>query len=225
MRVSTVYLFVAACMSSASSFSQEQRKVDAFHCARISNEIARLECYDTAYADFRAAAKSPGSWFTQTEIDPFDDTVTTFVGLNAEEPGNPLSGRVQLVIRCKGNELSAWIAWKGRMGNDSPLIRSRIGDEEARTDQWLLSTSTNSAFYPHEPQEFVQDLMAADRFVAQLSSGLREGELATFNIRGLEKAAKPIEEPCLKEPEVELPREGESRLEFLLRRGAESMDQ
>lgn len=222
----TLLATVLAVVSQAAGAAKETGIVEAFHCTDVENDVARLECYDKAYAEFRIAAHNPGSWFIQTEVDPFDDTLTTFIGVNAEEEGNPLSGRRhQLVIRCRGSELSAWISWQSRTGDESPRIRRRIGDHRARTDQWFLSTSGNNTFYPHDPTGFVRNLMEADRFIAQLASGPSAGEIATFNIKGLEEAVEPIKQDCLSTHGAPPSADHRTRGERALERAVESMRQ
>lgn len=189
-------LALAGVLASTNTSAADRRSIDAFHCTDISNDIARLECFDEAYSDFREAANTPGRWLSRTEINPLDDTVTTLVAVNAKETESSLFGAYQLVIRCRGNTLSAWISWRGLVGVNDPLITSRIGSDTAEADRWLESSNHQSTFYPGDTREFVNRLIEADRFVAQIMSGKDKGEIATFNVKGLEKAVKPFEEAC-----------------------------
>ena len=189
-------LALAGVLASANTCAGDRRTVDAFHCTDVTNDIARLECFDEAYSDFRVAANTPGQWMSKTEINPLDDTVTTLVAVNANETKNSLFGAYQLVVRCRGNTLSAWISWRGLFGVKEPVITSRIGTDTAETDRWLESTTHQSTIYPGDTGKFVNRLIDADRFVAQIMSGKDKGEIATFNVKGLEDAVKPFEEAC-----------------------------
>ncbi len=80
-----IFAVLTVGLAATNAFADDRRLVDAFHCADISNDIARLECFDKAYDDYRVAAQSPGAWRTYTEIDPLDDTVTTFIRLDVED--------------------------------------------------------------------------------------------------------------------------------------------
>lgn len=190
---------VTAMAVATSSYGEDRRLADAFHCTAVQNDIARLECFDKAYGDFRSAAKAPGKWIIQSKIDPLDDTITTLIALNASGDAHPLYGYSQLVIRCQGSELSAWISWNEVIVEDTKIVASRIGSGHARTERWLDSTSRRVTFYPGNAVKFVLDLMAEHRFVAKLAPGTREEKLAVFNVNGLEQTAEPIKDICLSE--------------------------
>lgn len=188
---------IAVSLIATSSFGRDRHLVDAFYCANVSNDVARLECYDLAYSDYREAIAAPGEWFIQAEINPLNDSVTTLIGLNAYEGKHPIYGPYQLVIRCHGNKLSAWVAWKKYLGETPPLVTSRIGSDQAQSREWHKSISGSSTFYPDNPVVFVRRLMEADRFVAQIAPDTGDEETAIFNIKGLDEAAEPIKEACL----------------------------
>ncbi len=113
---------VAAAFMATSSFSQDRRLVEAFHCPDIDNDIARLECFDSAYRDYIEAANAPGKWIIESSTNPLDDSITTLIGLNAKEGASGLSGPHQMVIRCAGSNLSAWIKWQRVYGIDGNTV-------------------------------------------------------------------------------------------------------
>lgn len=197
MRTFTATIILVALLTSAPATAEEGRLTEAFICAGVSNDIARLECYDQAYSDYRKAAAAPGNWIISSKTNPIDDTVTTILRLDDS------SGRVQvfkphrLVIRCHGDKLSVWVNWDGFTFGDSLTITSRVGKNKARTEVWLPSTSSSGTFYPGNAEALVRRLMDVDRFVVQVSKFNNPKETAIFDVRGLTETAEPIKAACL----------------------------
>ena len=202
MRKLKVSLAATLYLLTASAYGQENRVVNAFHCASISNDIARLECFDKAYSDYRAAAETPGNWKVQTETNPLNDSLTTLIALSAESGAEPPYGHpYRFVIRCKGRTMEAWVAWHSFVGKDGSPVTWRIGSDSAQTERWQPSTNGAATFYPGNAELFVRSLLKADQLVVQVSPDFGAKKMAIFNIKGLDQAVKPIKKTCLPERE------------------------
>jgi hypothetical protein len=182
----------------ATSSHGQNRHPDAFHCTGVDNDIARLECFDEAYRDFRAASEAPGNWRGHAKANPLDDTITTALVLDASEGTKPLFDAHQLIVRCAGEELSVWIDW-GHIFHDveRPEVTWRIGREKAETTKWYKSESGSSTFYPDSAVLFVRRLMEVDQFVARASPTSGDVKTAIFQVKGLADVVEPIKDPCL----------------------------
>ncbi|WP_375170824.1 hypothetical protein [Marinobacter sp.] len=205
---------VVTLLSASGSQAEDARIVDAFHCTEVSNDIARLECFDNAYRAYRTSAEAPGDWLTKTEVSPIDDTVTSLAAINARDRKNGLAPHNQLIIRCEGTELDIWIAWRNLITIEATLTTTRVGQQKASTKHWNPGEPSYAKFYPGNTRTLLRDLIRADRFVARVVEGLHEGETAIFDLIGLEKAIEPMRAACLPRLPTD-PRERE--MESLLR--------
>ncbi len=175
----------------------DSRIVKAFHCTEISNDIARLECFDKAYSDYDIAANAPGNWRTRTEVSPIDDTITFAAVVDANKNSTAYFPTNKLFIRCRGNELELWVAWQNLPDFKGTRMISRVGTAPAVTENWIEGSPHEARFYPGNTRKLVREMMSADRFVAQLAEGKEKGETAVFNIKGLKEVSKPMQEACL----------------------------
>lgn len=180
----------------------DQRPAEGARCAQIDNDIARLQCFDEVYADYIESADAPGQWEIKTTRDPIDDTVTTYLAVEASEKSSAFQtlGSNQLIIRCMGNELDLYIHWGKVMGGEVPLdVTHRVGGNEARTKTWMSSTNGTATFFPGNTLRLVRQMMEADRFVAQIpyKSFQATKMTAIFDISGLKTAAAPMGKSCV----------------------------
>lgn len=179
------------------ALADDSRIVKAFHCTEVSNDIARLECFDKAYSDYGIAANAPGNWRTRTEVSPIDDTITFGAVVDANKKSAAYFASNKLFIRCKGNKLELWVAWQNLPDLEGSLMASRVGRAPAVTETWIEGSPDDARFYPGNTRKLVREMMSADRFVAQLAEGKEKGETAVFNIKGLKEVSKPMQEACL----------------------------
>ena len=101
-----------------------------------------------------------------------------------------------MVLRCKSNTTEAYINWEDFLGLDETTVVTRIGAAQASTRTWLLSTDNKSTFYRGSDIDFIQALMQDDRLVAQITPYNESPVTATFDLRGLSEAIKPLRETC-----------------------------
>ncbi len=193
-------LLIASLITTTEALSEDKRIVDAFHCTDVSNDIARLECFDKAYSDYHIAASAPGNWRTRTAVSPIDDTVTFAAVLSANKNSKPMFASNKLFIRCQGSQLELWVTWSNLIKFEGTRMTSRVGKDSAVTENWIEGAPDDARFYPGDTRKLVRKMMATDRFVVQLAEGKHKGEIAIFNIKGLKDASKPMQEACLPPP-------------------------
>lgn len=191
MSLAVVLTFTFLIFSSSITFA-----ADASHCLSIEDADSRLSCYDLEYGRSPTTEPSAGDWLVQTQKNPIDDSQTTFVGLEAEQGSSRWGEPVYLVIRCKSNKTEMWINWEDYLGSDRIMVTTRIGDQEAETRPWSLSTDKKSSFYLGSPIGFIKRMMGADSFVAQTTPYNENPVTAVFNTSGLESAIEPLRANC-----------------------------
>lgn len=197
-------------LAAAQAHGQQAVPADAFNCVQVQNDIARLECYDEAFAEHSAAAQNPGNWSVHSSVNPLDDTLTTLLTLE-ETPAGSRGLRLHrhtLGIRCTGDRLVVLINWPGVAMRENQLVTSRVGSAPATSAQWLTGQPRSLTFYPGDAEALVMDMLREQRFVAQLNATATGKKTAIFNINGLSEAAKPMRGSCLPIEGAELPAEG-----------------
>lgn len=181
----------------------DSRPIQGADCTQIDNDIARLECYDEVFADYRQSAQAEGIWTIETTRDPIDDKITTFLITKSQPDPRSFTGlgSSQLVIRCAGNKLDLYVKWGQAMEDVSLRVTHRVGDLPAQTEQWLPSTSRRATFYPGDASSLVLLMQSADRFVTQIPNQTFQGRkmTAVFSIIGLQDALTPIKDRCIPE--------------------------
>jgi len=171
-------------------------------CAAIKGELERLECYDKIAKDFglvttlkTETVKGSGKWIVSSKTNPIDDSKTVTLVLPADEGKGRMGDPVSLIIRCKSGEIEIYISWNQYLGSEAHII-SRVGSKEAQRDEWSLSTDSQASFYPNRPIPFIKDLLASDRFVAQVTPYSESPVTAVFDVKGLGEAIKPLQNVC-----------------------------
>lgn len=179
-----------------SGMSQHAMAADASHCLKIEDPDARLGCYDMEYGKTSSTEQTAGDWVSHTETNPLDDSSTVLLVLESESGTNRRRQSVKLAIRCKSNTTDMWIIWGDYLGNDMPSVTTRLGQEDAKTDRWSLSTNNTSTFYPGSPIGLLKEMMSETRYVAQITPYNESPITAVFNISGLEEAIGPLRKTC-----------------------------
>ena len=206
MKILSIAAAFATIMVSQGALSQN-RLPDALHCVGVENDIARLECYDSAYDSFRAAETAQDNWQIVAKTNPLDDTVTTVFIVESSGGTSPVFGEHRLIIRCRGNELNIWIDWHQFLSTESASdVTWRVGKQKAQSGKWPHGASSSSlTFYPHDEPELVTQMIDSDQFVAQTKAATGDTLTAIFNVRGLEQAVTPIKDDCLQEDALTRP--------------------
>lgn len=175
-------------------------------CRAISNDIARLGCFDSvadsldgggAVSSAASGEDGPGSWVIKADSNPLDDTRTVTALLPASDGRAGRSGvPVTLVLRCMGGETDAFIVWNDFLGTQGVEVTTRIGTEASETLSWSLSSDSSATFYPRDEQAFLIRLTAAERLVAQTTPYNESPNTVTFPLDGASEAVAQIRGAC-----------------------------
>lgn len=184
----------------ASSLSEEVGR-----CRNIDNDIARLQCFDTAassyfaqVAEAKAAAKQ---WRVGSKVDPISDRVTTILALDEVEERDSYygyDGRRTLFLRCTHRTLEIAVLWGVPVDESSLRVTIRIGEGEAETSTWISSSNPRMTFYPKDENEFLFKLLQSDKLVVRLHRDISMGGDLTsvFDISGLDAASRQMVSAC-----------------------------
>jgi type VI secretion system protein VasI len=194
---------VVALLYVPSALAQGDLKQTIGRCAIQEGDLQRLVCYDSigqslGYSRTPAATNVAGSgnWHVSNLKNPLDDTRTVALSLGATTGQARFGDPVVLVIRCQSRKINAFINWSSYLGLEQTPVTTRLGAGEAKTQRWSLSTDNKATFYPGDAAALLEQLLAADRFVAQTTPYSESPITAVFELTGLSAAVKPLREVC-----------------------------
>jgi ribosomal protein L37E len=197
--------FVFLTLAAISIFYQTLKEHDKRLASRRAGTPARTaeqpvtpppgQTAQTTRADSRPAKTDRGKWIVSTEKNPADGTNTVTLALVADEGRSRRDKKVSLILRCKSGKTDLYINWKDFLGNDARVL-TRVGSENTVTRQWSLSTDKRASFYPGSPIRFIKKMTKNDTLVVQATPHNGSPIAATFDIRGLENALKPLQKAC-----------------------------
>jgi type VI secretion system protein VasI len=177
---------------------------DLSRCAAITSHLRRLACYDSLAHGRRPTVAEPlgvrsdssGRWEARTETSPLDDSQTEYLMLRATTGTARFGMPVAFVIRCQNRKTEAYIAWSEYLGSGGADVLTRLGTSSARAQNWSLSSDGRATFVPGNVPDFVQQLAAVGRFVAQVTPYNESPVTATFDVGGLQVAIRPLRAAC-----------------------------
>jgi len=194
---------VVLALTSMASLVAQDLKPPIGRCAVQDGDLKRLACYDSiakslGYSRAPAATTvtGAGAWQVSTQKNPLDDTRTVILSLSATTGQSQFGDAIWLVVRCQSGQINAFINWSSYLGLEQTPVTTRLGTGEAKTQKWLLSTDNKATFYPGDDAAFLEQLLAADRFVAQTTPYNESPITAVFELAGLSAAVKPLREVC-----------------------------
>jgi type VI secretion system protein VasI len=147
--------------------------------------------------------KEKGKWVFSRKTDPIDDsTITAFI-LYSDSGKSVFGEPIRLVLRHQSGKKKGktcfYINWYDYLGGDSIFVKYRLGTGKAKNGYWAISTDNTATFYstgflnvPSSKHsiEFIRELMAVDRFVAQVTPYNENPITAVFDVRGLKNAVE-----------------------------------
>ena len=196
-------LLVVTVPLSAGASSCEEIEQEIAQCAVIVGELERLEYYDQLARSLGLVSvqtevplsEDAGAWKVSIKTNPLDDSRTVTLILLAESGTNRRGDPVGLILRCSSNRTDVYIAWQDYLGSEAD-VTWRVGDEDARTARWSLSTTKEATFYPYDEISFIQQLLTTTRFVAQVTPYNENPITAVFDLTGLTNVIGPLQEAC-----------------------------
>lgn len=172
-------------------------------CASKNGDLDRLQCYDNLAKRHKLSkpivAKTnntdKGKWRVSTEKNPIDDTTTATAMLIADEGQSKWRKPIFLMVRCQSDETDLYIGWGDYLGSTA-RVTTRLGNAEATTTNWLLSTNKKASFYPKSPILFLRELVKSNNFIAQVTPYNESPSTAVFDTSGAIQALKTVAETC-----------------------------
>jgi type VI secretion system protein VasI len=152
-----------------------------------------------------AATATPiptGKWITNNDASSFDDSKTITLMLDAENDIEGLSGSVRpsLIVRCQERTKDVYVytgmAPDVESGNlDGATVRTRFDKDPATSENTGQSTSNDSLFFLNA-EATIADLLKHELLVFGFTPFSSSPVEATFDLRGLSEAIKPLNEAC-----------------------------
>ncbi len=142
-------------------------------------------------------ASDIGKWKVEVKEDALFGSTSIFINLVDSEIKKGLS------IRTKDNEVDVVIVWDDYLGSKNLAVLYKFDDGEVQTENWVISTNGKAVFLPSSiwdenynfidrpPQEFIKQLMNADRLVVGLTPYREARQVAIFDVQGLANAIEP----------------------------------
>ena len=158
-------------------------------------------------------------WYTESEVDPIDDTRSA-MALRVERPGQwTRSGRYRfLILKCKEprpNEkpsLHAVIGWnisaKDLMhpvdaerldaSRTTTGMLTRFGDEQAQSWTYERVGTANEMFWtiPHDMDRFLRETRKATEVALRLEHGVAGTQTTVFDLTGSARVIDAMESGC-----------------------------
>ncbi|GJL65168.1 MAG: hypothetical protein NPIRA05_01390 [Nitrospirales bacterium] len=171
-------------------------------CAAIEGDLARLEFFDSLAREngldgpqsLETNTVGLGNWKVDVKINPIDDSTTVTLVLVADSGQSSFNRPIVMVARCRSNDTDFYFDWNDYLGSEANVL-TRIGTNEAQTNRWSMSTDSQATFHPR-PVQFLNELINADRLVAQITPYNESPVTAIFNLAGISNAIQPLRETC-----------------------------
>ena len=144
---------------------------------------------------------SIGKWRTRFDTSSFDDSQTVVLRLEAE---SQISGWLAtftpvLMLRCQEHKVEAFVnvgmQQDVEYGTDNSTVRIRFDSDRSQTQEMSHSTDGEALFFRH-PIEMIAAMMQHDKMVFGFTPFNASPVETTFDLRGLEEAAKPLLQTC-----------------------------
>lgn len=202
MNISRYLLLIFIIVSPAIAETPVDLKKEMAKCAAIENSVERLAAYDKLAEKMGVASPKStvvtgmGKWRLQTDVSPIDDSKSYFLILESEDEVAGMFGtsyKPSLYIRFKEGVLEAYITYNTYIGTGEVDVTTRFDKNEAETESWGLSTDGKAVFAVYATS-FIQSVVEAKTLVVRLTPYGESPITVSFDLRGIDKAIKPIHE-------------------------------
>lgn len=158
---------------------------------------------EKADAAAEAAAKVLyGEWSVSEDVNPVDDSKSTYASLNSGDGSTGVGEGVSLTVRCKENKTEVYANWNDYLGDDShdvyndwKKVTVRIDAEPAKIERWGISTDKEATFAP-SGTALAKRIAKADRLVLQTTPYAESPVTAVFALKGATNALKAVAANC-----------------------------
>lgn len=205
---SSSILSASACLAAvASLFLPAAAWADAAQCTAITDDTARLACYDreTGRRAAPQTSAAPGEWSRQSAPSLLAGHTNHVISLSSEAT---ISCRwssprpVKLNIRCKDNvtaigfETGCYMTSSqyrsyGYVTYQLDEQRPRIAHMVASPDNHALGFWSGDAAIP-----YIRELLGRSRLSVRMTPYAEDPIAASFDLRNLEEAIKPVRQEC-----------------------------
>jgi len=198
------YQIIAAIIFLISNLVHAGTKEDIAKCAAMESDASRVICFDNLSKSLGVdkpkitVSTGKGKWVVRKEQSLIDDSINVTVAVTAEDIVQSGYNKVLpiLIVRCAENKTEVFINWDLYLGMDKTKMLTRFDQEKANTKTWNLSTDNNAVFVKGSYIEFAKKIMKHDKLLLQITPFNQNPVMATFDIRGLSEAIKPLKKAC-----------------------------
>lgn len=169
-------------------------------CARMFVDVERLECYDILFQpeeDEEEEKELPIVW---EFINHNGRDVLTIIGQDNVLTRNG-AGQADLHIGCINDQISIYLDFFKRMdinGYGHQKVFYKVDDRVLKVMKMSLSRSQKmiGVWETEVTKAVIADLIEGEELVIRAVQANHEISIATFDVRGLKKAIKPIANEC-----------------------------
>lgn len=162
-------------------------------CSSLSNDTPTAAA--TGDADPSGTTEPSSPWMSQVTTNPLDDSQRVVLVAESDAVAG-FGDRVALILRCESNKTEAFIRWHDYLGLDDIRVTTRLGEQEAQTQTWTVSTDREASFYPGSPIPWIRAMTEVETLVVQTTPYGENPVTAQFDVRGLAEELAPLREAC-----------------------------
>ncbi len=166
-------------------------------CPAVQGDPRRRVCPDSLVKRSELGEPIPAGnskWFTASYNDATDNSPTIVATLPASPPKNHVGRFPQLNVRCKGNQLNAWVDWGQSLASGTSMT-FRLDDRSVRLD-WQFSSDHKAFYFLGKAKPFIETLLKAERFTVQAALRGQPLIAADFVLRGADRTLGPLLRAC-----------------------------
>jgi len=173
-------------------------------CALITDDGARLECYDLIFRKTSTAVPSNSQWDVTEEVSKIDDSKNVFMSVKSLEPNYNRFGApetVELSIACRERKTNLWIYFGGEFMSDldgGGEVTYRIDKSKAKKRDFSVSNDHTALglWSGGESIAFIKELMLGEHVVIRALPMSESAVQVEFDVAGLATAIQPLRAAC-----------------------------
>ncbi|WP_071674888.1 type VI secretion system-associated protein TagO [Nioella nitratireducens] len=178
---------------------------DETACIAITDDAARLSCYDDLFgAPPPAAPPVETAWETRIERSDMTDDTNVYLTVQSNEPvhcGWGAGGHPTLYLRCRENTTAVIFSTGCHMASGFGgygQVTYRLDRNDPRERGFTESTNNRSLGLWRGGQAipFIRDMFGHDTLRARMTPFSENAIEMTFDISGVEEAVTPLREAC-----------------------------